>query len=119
MREKKDGQWPFKVDPTQKDRGAEQWNIGDGFWMTLKVHVPLLHLWAKSKWEPASAAGWYYSPFGMRPMWYGMEYETYAVIAQIVSYLLIPMLLTALVNAFLKGHESVEHEHKHGGGHGH
>ena len=109
-----------------------EWTWRDGFWMAVKVHVPLIHLWAKEKWEPAAVEGWYFSPTAppghrgsfkshMRKMWWGMEYETYAVIAQIISYLTIPMLITA-IGGFYKsdpashGHH---HTHSHGGEHGH
>lgn len=36
-----------------------------GFWMALKVHVPLLHLSAKEKWEPAAVTGCYRSMCGV------------------------------------------------------
>lgn len=109
------------------------WDWQDGFWMAVKVHVPLIHIWAKEKWEPAAVQGYYYCPTPkegykdddghlihphMRPMWWGMEYETYAVIAQIVSYLTIPMLITA-VGGFYKSQSQGSHHSHHAHHHGH
>jgi hypothetical protein len=105
--------WPLFSEAHRS--GGEVWNLQDGFWMAIKVHVPLLHLWAKEKWVPASSGGWYYSPLGMRKMWFGMEYETYAVIAQIISYLTIPMLITAVRNSFYRGPEAEEGLEAEGG----
>lgn len=122
--------WPFQSKVPAKEYGEPVWTWRDGFWMAIKVHVPLIHLWAKEKWEPAAVQGWYYCPvrretfdshhtnLHMRPMWWGMEYETYAVIAQIVSYLTLPMLISAL-GGFYRSHESGAHGHSHGPTHSH
>ena len=91
--------WPTheNSDPVPyRAEADDQWGIWDGFWVTLNVHVPLIHIWARDEWEPASSEGYFRLPGTKKAVPLHMQYETYAGIAQIVSYLTFPMLLAAI-----------------------
>ena len=116
--------WPYQYHQKDLDENhrehVDPWGLKEGFWMAVRVHVPLLHLFAKEKWTPSSRDGYYQSLRGLRKMPFGMEYETYAVLIQIISYLTIPMLIAA-ISGFYKRGEIGSHNASqgNGGGHGH
>ncbi len=75
-------------------KGDEAWGPQDSFWISLNVHIPLVHFFARDDWEPASRRGpinLYY--FGKHPFCF--DYDTWASIMQIISYISIPLLLTS------------------------
>ena len=69
------------------------WNHSDGFWVALNVQIPLIHIWARDEWEPASRDGVIGCWFGVVPI--GIQYDTIAGLIQAFSYLTIPMMLAS------------------------
>ncbi|MBK8040271.1 MAG: hypothetical protein IPK22_24530 [Verrucomicrobiaceae bacterium] len=73
---------------------ADDWTSSDAIWVALNVQIPLIHLWARDEWEPASSPGYMGFPGG-DVVYMRMEYETFAGLVQLFGYLTIPMLIAA------------------------
>ncbi|MDB6137548.1 MAG: hypothetical protein JWO94_620, partial [Verrucomicrobiaceae bacterium] len=92
-------------DAAAKGKGApaaqssEGWSQSDGFWVALNVQVPLIHLWARDQWQAASKPGYWGTWFHIWPL-FGLQYETFAGLIQLFSYLTLPMLIASLGRAF-------------------
>lgn len=72
----------------------ETWGQSDSVWVAINVQVPLLHIWARDEWEPASQPGYCGSWFGVYSL-LGMQYDTFAGLVQLFSYLTIPMMIAS------------------------
>lgn len=75
--------------------GGEVWDQSDAFWVSLNVQIPILHIWARDEWEPASRRCYFGNRVLAIPL-LGMQYETFAGIVQIFSYLTIPMIIACV-----------------------
>lgn len=80
-------------DSSEVDDSA--WGPADGLWVALNVQIPLIHLWARDEWEPASQTGYWGCWFGVWQLPWSMQYETLAGLIQAFSYLTIPMVIAA------------------------
>lgn len=83
--------------PKRKD-----WGIGSGFWVALNLHIPLVQFIARNDWEPASSPG-HFTFLGHRHrLWRGMQYDTYAGIMQVLSWLSVPLVISAATGLLKK-----------------
>ena len=63
----------------------DSWRWTDGMWVALRVHVPLVEVFARNDWVPSERR--------IQPM--PIFYETYASYMRMFSVIALPLMLTA------------------------
>ncbi len=63
---------------------SEDWNSSDAAWTAFRVAMPLVHFYARDEWEPSS-----------RPVLRWFTYEGIASLAELLCYIIWPLLLTS------------------------
>lgn len=81
---------PWPDDGGVPNRG--EWGSVNGFFMAMRIQVPVIGLVAENDWEPAS-----------RPMIGDLSYEEWANLMIAVNFVLIPLLIAGLTG-YLKRH---------------
>jgi hypothetical protein len=81
---------------TKDKKRKDAWGWRDGFWVALNVQIPLIHLWARDEWEPSSDDAEIGLPGLTTSIPPGMEFETFACVVQLFSYLTIPMIIASI-----------------------
>jgi hypothetical protein len=74
-----------KVIWTEEMGEPDSWRWTDGMWVALRVHVPLVEVFARSDWVPSERR--------IQPI--SIAYETYASYMRIFSVIALPLMLTA------------------------
>jgi len=70
---------------TEEMGEPESWRWTDGMWVALRVHVPLVELFARSDWVPSQRR--------IQPI--PLFYETYASYMRLFSVIALPLMVTA------------------------
>lgn len=77
------------------------WGAGDGFWLTVRYHVPVVPLSAREDFRPADRPAVFDAP-GMRPVQLPFSAESYAFSVYLLSWILWPLFLVGLARRIVR-----------------
>lgn len=70
-----------------------RWGWTDASWMAFRTAMPLVHVFARSEWEPSSRE--LPPPCWLPRRWYWFTYEGLASLFRILSNIIWPILISA------------------------
>lgn len=86
---------------TANPDAASEWGAIDGLWMTVRHHVPVVPLNARSEYRPARRGALLEVP-GVGWLRFVFSTETYAVIVYLLSWILWPLFLVGLARRIVR-----------------
>jgi hypothetical protein len=72
-------------------RSPVDWGADDSFWMTLRLHIPLIEQLSRGDWAPSGE-----QIVDGAPWWRSPKFESYATFVQIFSWIAVPLWLAGV-----------------------